>query len=130
MKILVTGAAGFIGFHVSRRLLDRGDEVTGLDNVNPYYDVALKEARLDQLRQAPAFTFVRASLEDQQAVVSAFEKRSCDAVVHLAAQAGVRYSIQNPRAYVDSNVVGFLNVLEAARVHEIRHLVYASTSSI
>ena len=130
MRILVTGAAGFIGFHLGKRLLDRGDEVVGLDNLNNYYDVGLKEARLAILRAAPRFEFAKTDLADAAAVKGVFASGRFDAVVNLAAQAGVRYSIENPRAYVDANVVGFLNILEAARHHGTGHLVYASTSSV
>jgi len=130
MKILVTGAAGFIGSHLSQRLLDRGDQVVGLDNLNDYYDVSLKEARLARLREHKAFDIVRADLEDQAAMDKLFATQKPDAVVNLAAQAGVRYSIENPRAYIKANVDGFVNVLEGVRRHGTRHLVYASTSSI
>ncbi len=130
MRILVTGAAGFIGFHLARRLLARGDEVIGLDNLNAYYDVGLKEARLAQLRSQPAFEFVKADLADRDAMKELFVGGRFDAVVNLAAQAGVRYSIENPYAYVDANLSGFLNVLEGARHGGTGHLVYASTSSI
>jgi UDP-glucuronate 4-epimerase len=129
-KILVTGAAGFIGFHLSKRLLDEGHEVIGLDNLNDYYDVTLKEARLHQLTGRSGFTFYRASLEDDAAVKDLFATHRPEVVVNLAAQAGVRYSLQNPRAYIDSNVVGFLNILEACRHHEVEHLIYASSSSV
>src|SRR5690349_18353365 len=112
MKVLVTGAAGFIGFHVTRRLLARGDHVTGLDNVNSYYDVTLKEKRIDLLSDSQAFKFVKASLQDRQAMQSEFDRGKFEVVIHLAAQAGVRYSIQNPHEYVSSNVEGFLNILE------------------
>ena len=128
MKILVTGAAGFIGFHLVKRLLARGDTVIGVDNLNGYYDVALKRARLDQLRGEPRFRFVEADIADRDAMQRLFEP--FDAVVNLAAQAGVRYSIENPHAYVDANLVGFVNILEGARHHNAGHLVYASTSSI
>jgi UDP-glucuronate 4-epimerase len=130
MKVLVTGAAGFIGFHVARRLLERGDAVLGLDNLNPYYDVSLKEARLERLRPMRGFEFVRADLADQAAIARVFEGGRFDAIVHLAAQAGVRYSIDHPHAYVDANISGFLNILEGARDAGTGHLVYASTSSI
>ena len=130
MKILVTGSAGFIGSTLSLRLLERGDEVIGLDNLNDYYDVNLKRARLARLQSHPSFTDVRASLEDRAILTETFAKHRPQRVVNLAAQAGVRYSIQNPHAYVDSNLVGFVNVLEACRHHEIEHLVYASTSSV
>ena len=129
MRILVTGAAGFIGFHVSGSLLDRGDEVVGLDNLNPYYDPSLKEARLARLTDRPGFQIVRGDLSDPAAVGAAFD-RSPDRVVHLAAQAGVRYSLTDPHAYVDSNVTGFLNILEGCRHRGTEHLVYASSSSV
>ena len=130
MRVLVTGAAGFIGFHVSKRLLERGDAVVGLDNLNAYYDVKLKEARLERLRAMRGFEFVRADTADRTAMEKVFEGRRFDAIVHLAAQAGVRHSIDHPHAYVDANVTGFLNVLEGARHAGTGHLVYASTSSI
>jgi UDP-glucuronate 4-epimerase len=130
MKILVTGAAGFIGFHLAAKLLARGDEVVGLDNLNDYYDVSLKQARLDRLHPHTGFSFVRADLADDGAIGAVFDAPKFDAIVNLAAQAGVRYSIENPRAYVDANVKGFLNILEGARRQNTRHLVYASTSSI
>jgi len=130
MKILVTGSAGFIGATLALRLLERGDEVVGLDNLNDYYDVNLKRARLARLQAYPGFTEVRASLEDRAALARTFAQHPPQRVVNLAAQAGVRYSIQNPYAYVDSNLVGFLNVLEACRHHQVEHLVYASTSSV
>ena len=130
MKILVTGAAGFIGFHLSKRLLARGDEVVGLDNVNNYYDVKLKRDRLAQISEHSAFSFIEASLEDRSAIEGAFKQHSFDRVVHLAAQAGVRYSIENPHAYVDSNLVGFMNILEGCRHAQSPHFVYASSSSV
>jgi UDP-glucuronate 4-epimerase len=130
MRILVTGAAGFIGFHLARRLLERGDEVVGLDNLNDYYDVSLKEARLAILRALDGFSFLRANIADRAAMEPLFAGARCDAIAHLAAQAGVRYSIENPRAYVDANVVGFTNVLEGARAQGTGHLVFASTSSV
>src|SRR6185437_15547193 len=130
MKVLVTGAAGFIGFHVAARLLDRGDEVVGVDNMNAYYEVALKEARLARLSQQPAFRFVRADIGDRAAMDDIFSGGRFDAIVNLAAQAGVRYSVDNPHVYVESNVMGFLNVLEGARHHGTGHLVFASTSSV
>ena len=130
MRILVTGAAGFIGFHLASRLLGRGGEVVGLDNLNAYYDVTLKQARLDLLRSHERFVFVRADLADESAMEATFASGRFDAVVNLAAQAGVRYSLENPRAYVDANVKGFMNVLEGVRHHGAGHLVYASTSSI
>ena len=130
MRVLITGAAGFIGSTLALRLLDRGDEVLGYDNVNDYYDVRLKHARLDRLTDRNGFRFVRADLQDRAAVDAAFAQFGPQRVVNLAAQAGVRYSLENPRAYVDSNIVGFLNVLEACRHHEVEHLVYASSSSV
>jgi UDP-glucuronate 4-epimerase len=130
MKVLVTGAAGFIGFHVSQRLLERGDTVVGLDNLNDYYDPSLKESRLDIIRDNPEFSFVRMDLEDTDGLMGLFAAEGFDRVVHLAAQAGVRYSIENPRAYIDSNIVGTLNVLEGCRHHPVEHLVYASSSSV
>ncbi len=131
MKILITGSAGFIGSALAQRLLARGDEVIGLDNLNDYYDVQLKQARLDRLQAAwPAFTEVRASLEDRAALTETFTRHRPQRVVNLAAQAGVRYSLQNPHAYVDANLVGFVNILEACRHHAVEHLVYASSSSV
>ena len=130
MKILVTGAAGFIGFHTANALLARGDEVTGLDNLNAYYDVRLKEARLAQLEGKPGFRFVRADLEDRAAIAAMFEAGRFDRVVHLAAQAGVRYSLENPHAYVDANIQGFLNILEGCRHTQAGHCVFASSSSV
>jgi len=130
MKILVTGAAGFIGSHASQVLLDRGDEVIGLDNMNDYYDVTLKEARLARLEAQSGFSFAKIDLADRPAMEALFADNKIERVIHLAAQAGVRYSIENPHSYVDSNVVGTLNVLEGCRHHEIEHLVYASTSSV
>jgi len=130
MKVLVTGAAGFIGSTLSHKLLDRGDEVIGLDNLNDYYDVSLKEARLKRLQDRNGFTFVKASLEDRSAVEQLFKKEQPQKVVNLAAQAGVRYSIINPYAYIEANVVGFINILENCRNNKVEHLVYASTSSV
>lgn len=130
MKILVTGSAGFIGSTLTLRLLERGDEVIGFDNLNDYYDVHLKRARLARLQAHPGFTDVRANLEDRAALTETFVKHRPQRVVNLAAQAGVRYSLQNPHAYVDSNLVGFVNLLEACRHHGVEHLVYASTSSV
>jgi UDP-glucuronate 4-epimerase len=129
-KILVTGAAGFIGFHLSRRLLEEGNAVVGLDNLNPYYDVALKEARLSLLVKNGAFRFSRADIADRQAIAALFAEEHPEIVVHLAAQAGVRYSLKNPYAYVESNLVGFMNIIEGCRHHHVRHLVYASSSSV
>lgn len=128
--ILVTGAAGFIGFHVAKRLLERGDSVLGLDNLNDYYDVRLKEARLAQLRPFPRFQFHRLDITDGPAIAGLFTAHPISSVVHLAAQAGVRYSLVNPRAYLDSNIVGFLHILEGCRHARVRHLVYASSSSV
>ncbi|WP_018337425.1 NAD-dependent epimerase [Butyricimonas synergistica] len=145
MKVLVTGSAGFIGFHVVKRLLERGDEVVGLDNINDYYDVNLKYARLAetgitrediepgklvQSGRYPLYRFVRMNLEDRERLPELFAREKFDRVVNLAAQAGVRYSLENPFAYVDSNLVGFVNVLECCRHHGIQHLVYASSSSV
>jgi UDP-glucuronate 4-epimerase len=129
-KILVTGAAGFIGSAVVTRLLDRGDEVVGLDNHNDYYDPAIKEARLEKLASRDSYTHVRADLAGQLAVDNVFECHKPWGVVNLAAQAGVRYSMENPRAYIDSNLVGFGNILESCRSYEVKHLVYASSSSV
>jgi UDP-glucuronate 4-epimerase len=130
MKILVTGAAGFIGFHTAARLVARGDMVVGLDNLNDYYDVRLKQARLAQLEKAAGFRFVRLDLVDRPGMAALFAQEKFERVIHLGAQAGVRYSIQNPLAYVDSNVVGTANVLEGCRHNGVDHLVFASTSSV
>ena len=130
MRVLITGAAGFIGSTLAHRLLDRGDEVLGYDNLNDYYDVRLKQARLDRLTPRAGFSFVKASLEDREALDTAFDAFKPQRVVNLAAQAGVRYSLENPRAYIDANIVGFLNVLEACRHKGVEHLVYASSSSV
>jgi UDP-glucuronate 4-epimerase len=130
MKILVTGAAGFIGMHVSRVLLDRGDQVVGLDNLNDYYDVQLKLDRLALLEPSPAFRFVKLDVADRAGMEALFAAEKFDRVVHLAAQAGVRYSLQNPHAYVESNLVGFMNILEGCRYNKVEHLVYASSSSV
>jgi UDP-glucuronate 4-epimerase len=130
MKLLVTGAAGFIGFYTAKLLLARGDEVVGLDNLNDYSDVSLKEARLAILRQHPRFRFVKMDLADRVAMPKLFAAERFQRVVHLGAQAGVRYSLVNPLAYIDSNVVGFANVLEGCRHSAVEHLVYASTSSV
>ncbi len=145
MKILVTGTAGFIGFHTALRLLERGDEVVGIDSINDYYDVNVKFGRLKKAGIDPkkaemgervqssvysAYRFIRVNLENRQAVEALFMKERFDRVCHLAAQAGVRYSITNPYAYIDSNIIGFQNILEACRHNNIRHLVYASSSSV
>ena len=130
MKILVTGAAGFIGFHTAARLVARGDMVVGLDNLNDYYDVRLKQARLAQLEKEAGFRFVRLDLIDRPGMAALFAQEKFERVIHLGAQAGVRYSIQNPLAYVDSNVVGTANVLEGCRHNGVDHLVFASTSSV
>ena len=129
-RILVTGAAGFIGFHLSRRLLDKGMEIVGLDNVNDYYDARLKDARLEILEKYEKFTFVRGSIADANLVNRVFDEGKFDIVVNLAAQAGVRYSITNPQVYIESNIVGFFNILEACRNHPVEHLLYASSSSV
>jgi UDP-glucuronate 4-epimerase len=128
--ILVTGAAGFIGFHVTQKLLQAGRRVVGLDNLNSYYDPALKEARLDILKNDPAFSFVRLDLADRAGVAGLFGAERFPVVIHLAAQAGVRYSLENPHAYVDANLQGFLNILEGCRHNACRHLLYASSSSV
>jgi len=130
VKILVTGSAGFIGAALSQRLLERGDEIIGVDNVNDYYDVSLKEARLARLKKSAGFLEVRADIEDREVVANIFSSHRPQRVVNLAAQAGVRYSLTNPRAYIDSNIVGFLNILEGCRHHNVEHLVYASSSSV
>ncbi|HAD09742.1 MAG TPA: hypothetical protein DCF62_09690, partial [Porticoccaceae bacterium] len=136
MKVLVTGVAGFIGSHVALRLLARGDEVVGLDNLNDYYEVSLKEARLARVEAAArsegsgSFNFVRLDVADRVGVERLFTAEKFDRVVHLAAQAGVRYSIENPHAYIDSNIVGFTNILEGCRHNQVEHLVYASSSSV
>jgi len=130
MKVLVTGAAGFIGFHTAKALLNRGDQVVGLDNMSPYYDVNLKKARLDLLRKRNGFSFVEADLADRSAIEEMFSAEKFDRVIHLAAQAGVRYSLDHPHAYVDSNLVGFLHVLEGCRQNAVEHLVFASSSSV
>ena len=128
--ILVTGVAGFIGFHVTQRLLDRGDQVIGLDNINDYYDVRLKQARLAQLKTRERFSFVKLDLANRQGMRDLFVEEPIKRVVHLAAQAGVRYSLVNPHAYTESNIEGFLNILEGCRHSQIEHLVYASSSSV
>jgi len=145
MKILVTGTAGFIGFHLAKRLLERGDEVVGIDSINDYYDVNVKYGRLKesgidvgeieyakalQSSKYPNYKFIKLNLEDREAIDRLFRDEKFDAVCNLAAQAGVRYSLQNPHAYIDSNIVGFVNILEASRYNDIKHLVYASSSSV
>ncbi|GAX92057.1 NAD-dependent epimerase [Effusibacillus lacus] len=129
-QILVTGSAGFIGFHLSKRLLAEGYNVIGLDNLNDYYAVSLKEARLKQLQEISGFSFIRGSLEDRQTINQMFAENSISVVVNLAAQAGVRYSLVNPHAYIDANIVGFMNILEACRHNQVEHLIYASSSSV
>ena len=129
-NLLVTGVAGFIGFHLCQRLLDRGDTVIGIDNINDYYDVSLKHARLDQLNGREGFTFKQLDLADREGMNQLFAEGNFERVAHLAAQAGVRYSLKNPYAYLDSNLVGFLNILEGCRHSQIQHLVYASSSSV
>ncbi len=129
-KVLITGAAGFIGFHLSKKLLNQGMTVLGFDNINSYYDVTLKYARLDILKQFPKFTFIKGDLADEAAITKLFGENKFDIVINLAAQAGVRYSIENPRAYIDSNIIGFFNILEACRHNEVEHLLYASSSSV
>ncbi len=130
MKILVTGAAGFIGFHTARQLLERGEDVVGLDNFNDYYDVTLKDSRARILDDYEQFRMERLALEDRDGIESLFAREKFDKVVHLAAQAGVRYSIENPHSYIDSNIVGTMNILEGCRHHQVEHLVYASSSSV
>ena len=130
MKLLLTGAAGFIGMHTALRLLARGDEVVGVDNLNDYYDVSLKHARLARLQAHPGFTFHHESVENREAMARLFAQHQPERVIHLAAQAGVRYSLQNPHAYIDANIQGFLNILEGCRHHGVQHLVYASSSSV
>lgn len=130
MKILVSGAAGFIGYHVAQSLLDRGDEVVGLDNLNDYYDVELKLARLARIEDRDRYRFVRLDVAEREGMAALFRHERFDRVIHLAAQAGVRYSIDDPHAYIDSNIVGFMNVLEGCRHNAVEHLVYASTSSV
>jgi UDP-glucuronate 4-epimerase len=130
MKVMVTGTAGFIGSHLAIKLLERGDEVIGIDNLNDYYDVNLKLARLDRVKDNPLFTDVRADIADRERMTQLFKQHQPDRVVNLAAQAGVRYSIENPYAYIDSNILGFLNILEGCRNNNVEHLVYASSSSV
>jgi UDP-glucuronate 4-epimerase len=130
MRILVTGAAGFMGYHTATRLLERGHDVIGFDNLSPYYDVSLKEARLTRLKQHERFRFLHADLADRTVVEATFAEERPERVIHLAAQAGVRYSIEHPHAYISSNITGFLHVLEGCRHHGVKHLVYASTSAV
>jgi UDP-glucuronate 4-epimerase len=130
MKVLITGAAGFIGNNLALRLLERGDEVIGIDNLNDYYDPTLKEARLARVADNPGFTDVRINLEDRDGIAEVFKKYKPNRVVNLAAQAGVRYSLENPHSYIDTNVVGFMNILEGCRYNDVEHLVYASSSSV
>jgi UDP-glucuronate 4-epimerase len=130
MKFLVTGAAGFIGFHTSQYLLGRGDTVIGIDNLNDYYDPSLKEARLLKLQNSNKFKFHKIDIIDKVQIDNVFKTESPDYVIHLAAQAGVRYSLENPYAYIDSNITGFMNILEACRYHPVKHLVFASSSSV
>lgn len=129
MKFLVTGAAGFIGFHTCKRLMDAGHQVVGLDNMNDYYDVNLKQARLDLL-QSPLFSFHKIDLADREGIARLFAEEKFTRVIHLAAQAGVRYSLENPFAYADSNLIGYLNILEGCRHNKVEHLLYASSSSV
>jgi UDP-glucuronate 4-epimerase len=130
MKHLVTGAAGFIGYFTARKLLERGDEVVGLDNLNDYYDVSLKLARLKQIAANPRFRFVRLDVADRPGIDELFATERFQRVIHLAAQAGVRYSLKNPHAYIESNVVGFMNIIEACRQNKVEHLTFASSSSV
>ena len=130
MKILVTGAAGFIGMHCAERLLARGDTVIGIDNMNDYYDVSLKQARLDRLLPKAEFTFIEGDIADRAVMEKLFATEQPDHIIHLAAQAGVRYSLENPHAYIDANLQGFMNILEGCRHHKVAHLVYASSSSV
>ena len=130
MKVIVTGAAGFIGSALALKLLERGDDIVGIDNLNEYYDVNLKLARLGRLTDFQNFKFIKLDIADKVAVLQAFAEQQCSKVMHLAAQAGVRYSITNPDAYINSNIVGFMNILEASRLYAVEHLAYASTSSI
>jgi UDP-glucuronate 4-epimerase len=130
MKVLVTGAAGFIGMHTSLQLLARGDQVVGVDNLNDYYDVSLKDTRLERLTKFSNFNFHKLDVADRPAMAQLFEADKPDNVIHLAAQAGVRYSLSNPHSYIDSNLQGFINILEGCRHNGVKHLVYASSSSV
>lgn len=130
MKVLITGTAGFIGSRLAERLLERGEEIIGIDNLNDYYDVSLKEARLARIQDHPGFTEARINIEDRPAMEALFARHKPNKVVNLAAQAGVRYSLENPHSYVESNIVGFMNILEGCRYNDIEHLVYASSSSV
>ena len=130
MKYLVTGAAGFIGFHVSKKLCEQGHHVIGIDNLNDYYDVSLKESRLNELDSLSSFSFIKMDLTASQEILCLFEQNQFDIVIHLAAQAGVRYSIENPNAYIQANIIGYMSILEACRVYPVQHLVYASSSSV
>ena len=130
MKILVTGVAGFIGMHVAKRLLERGDEVVGVDNLNDYYDVKLKQDRLEQLKPFGEFRFIKLDIAERDTIAGLFTKEKFERVINLAAQPGVRYSLKNPHAYINANIVGFTNVLEGCRHHQVQHLVYASSSSV
>ena len=130
MRVLITGVAGFLGFHLAKRLLARGDQVLGLDNLNDYYDVTLKEARLAQVKGQPGFRFYKLDLADREGIPRLFKEHEPEVVVNLAAQAGVRYSLHNPHAYIDSNLLGFTNILEGCRHFGVKHLVFASSSSV
>ena len=130
MRVLITGVAGFIGFHLAKRLLARGDQVVGLDNLNDYYDVTLKEARLAQVKGQPGFRFYKLDLADREGIARLFKEHEPEVVVNLAAQAGVRYSQHNPHAYIESNLLGFTNILEGCRHFAVKHLVFASSSSV
>ena len=130
MKIIITGVAGFIGMHVAESLLIRGEEVIGIDNINDYYDTNLKKARLERLKSFDKFIFYKTSIDSSKEILQIFKSHNPQKVIHLAAQAGVRYSITNPHAYIDANIVGFMNILEAGRNHEVAHLTYASSSSV
>ena len=130
MKVLVTGASGFIGFHVAKLLLDRGEEVVSIDNMNDYYDIGLKSARLSQLIPRENFTFHKINMADKDALEKVFKAENIDRVINLAAQAGVRYSLENPHVYIESNIQGFINILESCTRHYVKHLVYASSSSV